>query len=1260
MAHCSSAVKQAIKFQTVIFYSLIIQQNKTAIIKQSAIMLVKKNRTLLFLGIICYALCTGLLPARALAQADTIPAYKVFLVGDAGEHLFNGKDALLQLLHQHLKEADSNNAILFLGDNIYPVGMPMPGAKGRAEAERRIKEVLDIVKDFPGKIFFIPGNHDWENGKKTGWQQLKQQEQFIEQYLQRGNVFLPDDGCPGPVEVSLNSKTTLIIMDTQWWLHPWDKPGRESACETKTEDEVLTELDDILYRNRHKQVIVAAHHPMYGYGKHFGYATVEDHLFPLTNLSKALYIPLPVIGSIYPVYRRVLGNVQDMHHPRYRLMQEQMVKLLKKYPGAIYTNGHDHNLQYVISDSVNYITSGSGSKNDPVTRKAKTRYASNRSGFGELRFFANGINTLVFHEANIPVHTFPLVVAPRPAITEGTIARINIPEGQTVRVAAGKRYVSSGFNQFIMGKNYRKEWAQELTIPVFDISKEKGGLKVLKRGGGKQTRSIRLEDKTGKEWVLRSIDKDPTKAIPPFLRESGLAGDIVQDQISAAHPFSFLVVPPLAEAIGVPHANPKVVFIPNDPAFEPYTRLVGNTLALFEERNPGESETGKSYNTEKVLEKLKEDNDNAINQSDVLKARLFDIFIADFDRHDDQWRWVADKTKKGLTYSPVPRDRDQAFFVNEGIIPRLASKDWLVPSIQGFRRKTRNVSTFMFSGAFFDRSFMNELSRDQWKDMALYMQQQLTDKVIEYAGQQLPDSMFRFRGAEIISKLKSKRDELAKEADTYYRFLAKNIDITGSDKREYFKVERISNQHTSLKVYKINKDGDTAKILYSRIFKRDETKEIRLYGQGGDDVFHVSGNTAKGIKVRIIGGEGKDSITDLSQVSGLGKKTIIYDTEEGNAIQGGSETKNLSAADPRINDYNRKVFKYDKLQPVFSFQFNPDDGLFLGAKLLIQKQGFRKSPFALQHKISINHATATDAWNFDYQGDFIHVFGKTDIQLNIEYKSPSFVDNFFGLGNETPYLFKGRDGFDYYRVRLQNKSANILLRRRLNPSQSFYIGPELRTVDVESSPNRIITDFGFTGLNNTIFNTKRYVGLLAGYSIDNRDHKMLPTQGVVWNTNISLLRGLGKASGDLTQVQSDLAFYYSTRLPSVITFALRFGGGINSGDYEFFQANRLGGLTNLRGYRRSRFAGDQSFFTNGEVRLKLLDFRSYLFPASFGILGFADAGRVWLKGENSDTWHSAVGGGIWIAPLRQFVISITGAHSKEETLIVNVKGGFFF
>ena len=209
---------------------------------------------------------------------------------------------------------------------------------------------------------------------------------------------------------------------------------------------------------------------------------------------------------------------------------------------------------------------------------------------------------------------------------------------------------------FWMGANYRKEWTTPIKAAVFNMSTEKGGLTPLKLGGGKQTKSLRLEDANGRQYTLRSIQKFITaKTLPPEL-QSEAAEDLVADGVSASYPYSTLSIPPLADAAGVPYGKVKLVYIPDDPRLGEYQKSFANLLALFEERLP--ESVNKGYSTDEVADKLKEDNDDNVDQHALLRARILDMFVMDFDRHEDQWQWGAIDKIKGKTYFPIPRDRD--------------------------------------------------------------------------------------------------------------------------------------------------------------------------------------------------------------------------------------------------------------------------------------------------------------------------------------------------------------------------------------------------------------------------------------------------------------------------------------------------------------------------------------------------------------------------------------------------------------------------
>jgi len=120
-----------------------------------------------------------------------------------------------------------------------------------------------------------------------------------------------------------------------------------------------------------------------------------------------------------------------------------------------------------------------------------------------------------------------------------------------------------------------------------------------------QTLSLRMEAKNGKQYVLRSIEKYPESVIPPALRGT-IGGDVISDQISSSQPYSAFVVPPMAEAANVYHANPKIVYIPDDPRFGKYQSLFKGQLALYEERVAGgQAELSEFGSSDKILSTLK-------------------------------------------------------------------------------------------------------------------------------------------------------------------------------------------------------------------------------------------------------------------------------------------------------------------------------------------------------------------------------------------------------------------------------------------------------------------------------------------------------------------------------------------------------------------------------------------------------------------------------------------------------------------------------
>ncbi|BDD11883.1 hypothetical protein FUAX_43150 (plasmid) [Fulvitalea axinellae] len=1179
--------------------------------------------------------------------------HTVFLIGDAGA--VQSGDANISELERQAKEVGKSATILYLGDNLYPSGLDPDEGKAREKGEEILRAEFGFIKGFAGRAFAIPGNHDWKNGGKKGREYVLSQQKFLQEITGREDIFQPLDGCPGPVEIPLGEDLLLVIVDTQWWLHPWRETEEKAGdCEVKTEEDYLLALNDVIVRHPNKRIVVAGHHPVITYGEHGGFFPAKTYFFPLTDVADWMYVPLPVVGALYPLYRKSGFSYQDTSNPANRHLRDGMQEIFQAHPDLVYVSGHEHSLQYCYRNGVHYMVSGSGSKHTPVRQGKYSEFAKSEVGFSRIDYHEDGGIFATYFSAKGDT-LYHRKLAHKPYVPAPTIKEFNTQDlrDSLITVKASGQYKAGKSKKFFLGENYRDAWETPIEVPLLDLGKEKGGLKILKRGGGQQTKSLRLEDSTGQQYVLRSVEKFPENAIPVVLRNT-IAKDAVQDQISSDHPYAALVVAHLAEYAGIYHANPTLVFIPDDPRLGPYRGAFGNTLCLFEERPHGDEShissfgrTKKVYSTPKVVEKLLEDNDNQIDYRFAVRSRLFDMLIADWDRHDDQWRWASFKKGKGKLFRPIPRDRDHAFFVNEGLFPKIASRRWLLPKLEGFNEDIRSVPWFNFNARYFDRTFLVGASESDWIAEAEELQSSLTDEKIRQAVLTWPDTLFKQHGEEVIRKLISRRDKLQRYAKEHFRNLAKSVDVTGSEKNELFLVERRENGDLKVTVKKISKKGNIKQTLFEREFKKGETHEVRLYGISGDDVFKVTGTSKDGIKVRIIGGKELTKVEDETKGPKT-KKVLVYDQPKRLELEKGKSVGLRLSHKPEVNDYDRYAFKFNQAFPLATAGYNPDDGLFLGGGAIIETHSFRKEPFNTKHTILAAVSLKGSAAWVKYRLEKTKLIGSLDGLFDARWDVPSYRSNFYGLGNNT----EKHEDRDYYVLNYQRLQAHALLRKRYGEKQALYFGPSMigtKIPDNSKTRHRYVSDYPENGLTESeVLDPHFYWGGFIRYEADTRDQPSFPLKGTHLNLVSETYKGI-ETSDVFSRIQGDLSLYMTTRLPRPLTLALRFGGAHNFGDYDFLQSNKLGGSHSLRGFRKDRFYGRTAAFNNTELRLNVREFDNYLLNGSWGIFAYNDIGRVWEKGEDSKRWHNSTGGGIFIAPFSMLSLTASVGVSNEST-----------
>jgi hypothetical protein len=443
---------------------------------------------------------------------------------------------------------------------------------------------------------------------------------------------------------------------------------------------------------------------------------------------------------------------------------------------------------------------------------------------------------------------FTIQVLQAPAQDKRFVSKPTSKTDSVLTYASSLYKPNSFLRTLFLGKNYRDEWKQLVTVPVFRLTGS--GFTIRELGGGMQTKSLKLSDRLGKEWALRTVDKDVSNAGVAALRFP-LGQKIAQDMISSAFPYGGVLAGELARAIGLKAATPQVFFVADDPALGQFRSIFAHTLCTLEERDPDFPDTDDS---EKTLSNLTESNRYKIQQPFLLKARLLDILIGDWDRHADNWRWGQVDSAGFDYYYAIPRDRDWAFYKSGGLLPKLVQVTGALRYFISFGPNLKNVKDLSWKAWTLDKTFLNEMDASHWRAAIHEVQAILTDKLIDSLVKKLPASIYRTQGEWLANSLKTRRNNMQKEVMKYYRFLAEEPMVNGSNEAERFVVAGTDDGLT-VAVY----GGHTQqRQLYKRRFFSSETYAIILNGAGGADVFEVDESARARIRLIINGNEGND------------------------------------------------------------------------------------------------------------------------------------------------------------------------------------------------------------------------------------------------------------------------------------------------------------------------------------------------------------------------------------------------------------------
>lgn len=841
--------------------------------------------------------------------------------------------------------------------------------------------------------------------------------------------------------------------------------------------------------------------------------------------------------------------------------------------------------------------------------------------------------------------------------------------GKDTVVAAHPGYEAGSFFKFFFGDNYRDLWTTPIRVPFLDLRAYAGGLKAFKTGGGQATKTLRLLGPDSSQYVFRPVHKSVIDLPDEF--KHTIIWKLYQDSRSALHPTAPVAASALLSAVHDLHPTPRLFVMPDDPLLGEFRKEFAGRLGTLEEF-PDVPEKGIAFagaikiaRDDDLLLRINKDPRDQIDARAFLTAHLVDMLLGDADRHSGQWKWV--RFRHEAAWLPIPRDRDWVFISYEGLVARLMRM--VAPSIVHFDSTFPPVSARFHNALEFDRRLLAGLEKPVWDSVAAYVARRMTDSVLQASVRATPPE-FTASSSVILAKLKARRDRLREAASEYYLYLARVVDLHATDTADRATVTRSGDGFVDVSI----QVGDNPP-WFKRRFDPRETDEIRLYLHDGDDTAVVTGAVRNSIPLRIIGGNGNNTLTDSSTVGGHRNPTHLYDGGRVTGVMYESDSVIKLKAELGADDlpFNRLPWlrlygkerpperdRGSSIEPIAGFGSGHGLGLVTRIGVARYKYGFRHVPYSSMMKGELAYSTTNRfetvvAMDKRFESSVFHVPVTAEI-------SQLGVVEFRGFGNDVPNL-----GGRFYDVRQRQWSFNPAAALSFGPESDVLIGPIVRHTTTDSVANRFISQerphgfdsFGQAGIRlelrhdtrNELDTARRRGGFVLNQSANPR----------LWGT-VDLSASIYPAIWDTKSAYEDISAGASANvtLPFLTRplLAVRAGGKKLFGNFPYFDAAFLGGSQSLRTENRQRYAGDAMMHGTAELRVPIAKFPLIL-PLDVGAIGFVDVGRVYLDGDSPGGWHRGAGAGIWIGVIRpETGINVTITNNPDRRVLTNL--GFVF
>jgi len=1185
-----------------------------------------------------------------LAAAAEERGYTVIVLGgSAGD----GTTPTLERLRARLEALDpERSAVVFTG-NYMKGELPPKDDDGRAEAEKALLAHVEATRDFHargGEVYFLPGQHDFVDSK--GVRRLeKALDRAYRSEPQNDDDedpdVMPEAACGATTRVELgDGAVQLLLLNSQWWMEQTSgDPNLNDTCLVKTPKAFINGISEELRSHRHQRVVLIAHHPLASYGEYGGAFTSDAHLDPL-----------PVAGTASVLARQAGLVEQYQNHPLYQSYIQSVVAEASKYGSFIFVGGHDANLQSVtVGPHVQLVSGTSAREAAPVVRPSGWDFAAARPGWVELSMTARGeaIATFVSPEEEEPLYTLQLPPLNR-LRREPLDPPPPLPQSP-VFATLSKRSVWNlpGPLRFFAGSYYADAFRLRLPYDVLDLKAR--GFEPYKIGGGQQSNSVRVRDAQGGDWALRSTTKEPSRLFPYPLNKLTPMSRLLEHAYTATHPEAALATAKLCDAAGVFTVHPELFYLPDQEALAGYRGFVSDEVILLEQRpnemNDGEvvpahlggrDEKTRFRNYDDMVEKLLDKPwKHRVDQEAMLRARLVDMLVGDWDRHRGQFRFAANEDENGVkVYAPVAMDRDQAFANYDGALLHVAKL--VLPqarALHGFDEDYGPIRWLNYNARDNDAMTLNGLSHARWMEIAREVQASITDAVIDEAMATWHPQTYALDGAHIARSLKARRDRLLEAAESFYEHQARFVDVRGSNDDDRITMTYLDDGTLRVVVGRKSDDGEP---WFDRAFDPRETDELRVYGLDGDDVLVVHGKPNRKIGVRFVGGEGKDVVKAGGPGTAEASAIVLYDRPKGARIDPSIRVTDERSDLARMNQYEqRENHELDAGSFVPGLLINPDQGAFIGGRYERVVHGFKKEPFAQRHMIQAYLATATWGAAVDYRGFFPQGFEVLDQQLDLTLRTPQYTRNFLGFTNIDRRHQALRD---FWRVRQEQYEARWGLAYGFG-GQRARVGAQLigQLFVTERTPGRYVATA--PEISPDTFGPRGFGGMRFFAEVNTFDSLTLPRRGVALHTSVEwrwdpISGGPGSSNHKLAAA---VAVPFDRAERFVLLSRVYLEGIV--GRHPFYFAPTLGD-PQLRAYVQQQFAGDVAFAHSNDLRIDLVRVGQNV-PSTLGINLSADHGRVFGRGVVGDDYHLSLGGGVWWSVADLFGVSI-GYHRSLD------------